>query len=110
MIRRPPRSTQSRSSAASDVYKRQVFMAVVNIGLCFLLAPKFAAVGVAAANSVALVSQNLLNQWALRASIRTAFIDRECWACYALIVLGAGSLWAFDFLASPGMIASFGVA
>ena len=26
MIRRPPRSTQSRSSAASDVYKRQVLM------------------------------------------------------------------------------------
>ena len=25
MIRRPPRSTQSRSSAASDVYKRQSF-------------------------------------------------------------------------------------
>src|SRR5450756_2951986 len=25
MIRRPPRSTQSRSSAASDVYKRQRF-------------------------------------------------------------------------------------
>src|SRR5450756_1135734 len=27
MIRRPPRSTQSRSSAASDVYKRQVLLA-----------------------------------------------------------------------------------
>src|SRR5450756_2354572 len=26
MIRRPPRSTQSRSSAASDVYKRQVII------------------------------------------------------------------------------------
>ena len=26
MIRRPPRSTQSRSSAASDVYKRQVYV------------------------------------------------------------------------------------
>src|SRR5450756_1805225 len=26
MIRRPPRSTQSRSSAASDVYKRQVHL------------------------------------------------------------------------------------
>src|SRR5450756_3259290 len=25
MLRRPPRSTQSRSSAASDVYKRQVY-------------------------------------------------------------------------------------
>src|SRR5659263_101608 len=28
MIRRPPRSTQSRSSAASDVYKRQDFAGV----------------------------------------------------------------------------------
>eukprot|EP01015_Nassula_variabilis_P036289 TRINITY_DN932_c0_g1_i5.p3 TRINITY_DN932_c0_g1~~TRINITY_DN932_c0_g1_i5.p3 ORF type:complete len:110 (+),score=25.36 TRINITY_DN932_c0_g1_i5:2-331(+) len=28
MIRRPPRSTQSRSSAASDVYKRQAFVSV----------------------------------------------------------------------------------
>src|SRR5450756_2160423 len=28
MIRRPPRSTQSRSSAASDVYKRQVLAPV----------------------------------------------------------------------------------
>src|SRR5450756_2409695 len=28
MIRRPPRSTQSRSSAASDVYKRQVVVAI----------------------------------------------------------------------------------
>ena len=26
MIRRPPRSTQSRSSAASDVYKRQLLV------------------------------------------------------------------------------------
>src|SRR5450756_766667 len=35
MIRRPPRSTQSRSSAASDVYKRQVIEALIkatNIG------------------------------------------------------------------------------
>src|SRR5450756_519623 len=29
MIRRPPRSTQSRSSAASDVYKRQVMEVMV---------------------------------------------------------------------------------
>src|SRR5680860_1713935 len=31
MIRRPPRSTQSRSSAASDVYKRQVYAALADI-------------------------------------------------------------------------------
>src|SRR5665213_4482149 len=30
MIRRPPRSTQSRSSAASDVYKRQLWHLVTN--------------------------------------------------------------------------------
>src|SRR5680860_419620 len=33
MIRRPPRSTQSRSSAASDVYKRQTFALAIPIGL-----------------------------------------------------------------------------
>src|SRR5450756_2947390 len=31
MIRRPPRSTQSRSSAASDVYKRQPYGRAVGI-------------------------------------------------------------------------------
>src|SRR5450756_546940 len=33
MIRRPPRSTQSRSSAASDVYKRQVELEVIPAAL-----------------------------------------------------------------------------
>src|SRR5450756_3240595 len=32
MIRRPPRSTQSRSSAASDVYKRQTTARAVAVG------------------------------------------------------------------------------
>src|SRR5450756_576649 len=31
MIRRPPRSTQSRSSAASDVYKRQVSLSSIGV-------------------------------------------------------------------------------
>ena len=38
MIRRPPRSTQSRSSAASDVYKRQNYNCstkiVINVVYC----------------------------------------------------------------------------
>ena len=33
MIRRPPRSTQSRSSAASDVYKRQTTYNVERLGV-----------------------------------------------------------------------------
>ena len=32
MIRRPPRSTQSRSSAASDVYKRQLNNSLISMG------------------------------------------------------------------------------
>ena len=36
MIRRPPRSTQSRSSAASDVYKRQVISLLENADLDFI--------------------------------------------------------------------------
>ena len=33
MIRRPPRSTLDRSSAASDVYKRQALRVVLGLGL-----------------------------------------------------------------------------
>src|SRR5450756_3253430 len=35
MIRRPPRSTQSRSSAASDVYKRQRYLLLTLAGIQF---------------------------------------------------------------------------
>src|SRR5450756_2048601 len=38
MIRRPPRSTQSRSSAASDVYKRQVYSHMID---AFLYLPDY---------------------------------------------------------------------
>ena len=41
MIRRPPRSTQSRSSAASDVYKRQLFD--LDNTLCTFIDAKYAA-------------------------------------------------------------------
>src|SRR5450756_145444 len=44
MIRRPPRSTQSRSSAASDVYKRQVLEGGANMSFMrvpFKLEQKF---------------------------------------------------------------------
>jgi O-antigen/teichoic acid export membrane protein len=82
------------------------FMALLNIGLCFALAPEFGAVGVATANCVALVVQNLLNQWALRGSLRTGFIDRSCRACYLWIILGAAALWAFQIAMTPGILLS----
>ena len=85
-------------------------VAALNIGLCLLFAPALGALGVAAASCMALVVQNLLNQWALRGAIRTSFIDRGCRSCYALIVGGALVLWAFELLASPGLVHSIAAA
>src|SRR5450756_3126191 len=44
MIRRPPRSTQSRSSAASDVYKRQ--LVAEGMGLDKRIGPSFLDAGI----------------------------------------------------------------
>jgi O-antigen/teichoic acid export membrane protein len=87
-----------------------VFIAILNIGLCLLLAPPFAALGVAAANAIALVAQNLLNQWALRGALQTGFIARGSLLCYALIVAGSALLWGFELLATPGIAASVAAA
>lgn len=87
-----------------------VTVAALNIGLCLLLAPRYAAVGIAVANCIALVTQNVLNQWALRGAIGTRFIDREAWLCYAIIAAGAGALWAFQLLVSPGVVLSVAAA
>lgn len=83
-----------------------LFMAGLNIGVCFALAEQLGAVGIAVANCVALISQNLINQWALRSAIRTRFIPRECWFCYLLIVGGAALLWLFEVTLSPGIVFS----
>jgi len=75
-----------------------VTVLALNIGLCFLLVPQFAAVGAATANCAALLVQNLLNQWALRGCLGTAFIERSYLGCYALIVAAAAALWGFQLL------------
>ncbi len=79
-------------------------VATLNIGLSILLVPRYGAVAVAIANLVALVMQNVLNQWALRTSIRTGFIDRSCLRCYLAIVACAAALWAFQWTLRPGLL------
>jgi O-antigen/teichoic acid export membrane protein len=79
-------------------------VAALNVGLCFLLAPRFAAVGVAVANTIALIGQNLLNQWALRGSLGTGFIARRYLGCYAVITSGAALLLVLQLLVSPGIV------
>ncbi len=83
-----------------------LFMASLNIGLCFALAEELGAVGIAIANCAALTAQNVINQWALRRSINTGFIPRESWSSYLQILAGAVLLWVFELVVSPGIVAS----
>jgi O-antigen/teichoic acid export membrane protein len=83
-----------------------VVVAVLNFGLSLALVPHFAAAGVAAANCVTLIVQNVLNQWALRSSLGTAFVERRYLPCYASIVLGAAALWGFRLTLAPGIVVS----
>jgi O-antigen/teichoic acid export membrane protein len=81
-----------------------VSLAALNIGLSLLLVQRYGAVGIATAGLTTLVVQNVVNQWALRRAIRTAFIDRSCVRLYLVIVAGAAGLWAFQALVEPGLV------
>lgn len=83
-----------------------VFVAVLNLALSVVLVHPFAAVGVAAANCIALVVQNTLNQLALRKSIGTGFIARPYVGVYLMILAGAALLWGFELLVDPGLVLS----
>jgi O-antigen/teichoic acid export membrane protein len=87
-----------------------VFVASLNIGLSFLVAERYGAVGVAAANLTALVVQNLINQWALRGALGTALIDRSCLRCYVTILACALGLWAFQVVVEPGLVVGVAAA
>jgi O-antigen/teichoic acid export membrane protein len=76
----------------------------LNIVVCLLLVQRHGAVGVAIANLVALVVQNVLNQWALRRELGTAFIDRSCLGLYAVMAVAAVALWLFRELVHPNLI------
>jgi O-antigen/teichoic acid export membrane protein len=76
----------------------------LNIAVSLLLVQRHGAVGVALANLVALVVQNVLNQWALRRELGTAFIDRSCLGVYAMMVVATVGLWFFRELLHPNLI------
>lgn len=87
-----------------------VTVAVLNIGLGFLFVPILGAAGVALANMTTFVVQNVLNQWALRRSIGTAWIEYGYVRSYLLIFGSAGALWAFQALLQPNLIVAVGAA
>ena len=81
-----------------------VFIAALNIGLSLLLVPHYGAVAVAVANLVALVLQNVLNQLALRRTIKTGFIHRSYLQCYLAILVCGAALWIFQWTLRPGLV------
>jgi O-antigen/teichoic acid export membrane protein len=87
-----------------------IVIAAGNIGLCFALVPRYAAVGAAAANCLAMVIQNLLNQVALRKSLNSGLVRRTCWVAYSAIVVFSATLWGFEVLVAPGMVLSAAAA
>ncbi|SDC38632.1 Membrane protein involved in the export of O-antigen and teichoic acid [Geodermatophilus telluris] len=76
---------------------------VLNVALNLALVPSYGAVGVAVANLSALVVQNLLNQWALRRSLDTGFVDRRLLPCYLVILAAASALWILQATVQPGL-------
>jgi O-antigen/teichoic acid export membrane protein len=87
-----------------------VFCAVLNVALGFLLIPHLVAAGVAIANCVTLIAQNVLNQLALRSCLNTSFIDRAYLRCYGIIAACTAALWLLQLALHPGIVVSVALA
>jgi O-antigen/teichoic acid export membrane protein len=87
-----------------------VVIMTLNIGLCFLLGPKYGAAGIAAANLTALVVQNVVQQWVLRKAIGTSFIDRAYVRCYLVIAGCAAALALLEYGLHPGPVVALAAA
>jgi O-antigen/teichoic acid export membrane protein len=81
-----------------------VVVALVNLGLSLLLVQELGALGVAAANGVMLVLQNLLYQWAVRGELRTTFVDRASRRGYAGILVALAGLALVQLLLDPSLL------
>jgi O-antigen/teichoic acid export membrane protein len=78
--------------------------AVGNLLMCLLLIPTYGAVGVAVANCLTLLLQNLLNQWGLTRTIDTSFLDRRYRRPYVLVAATGLVLWGVESAFSPGLL------
>src|SRR5680860_1914086 len=84
MIRRPPRSTQSRSSAASDVYKRQPIQWPCFYGIDFPTREELVAVGRTIEDVCAHLGADSLGHISLEGMLAATQISesRLCTACF----------------------------
>lgn len=87
-----------------------VAVAAGNLALSWLLVPAHGAVGVATANAVTLLAQNVLYQWALRGSLRTRFVDPSCRRAYAVVAGGLLVLAGLQLLLDPDLLLALPLA
>jgi O-antigen/teichoic acid export membrane protein len=87
-----------------------VVAGVANVVLSLLLIPPYGAVGVAVANAVTLVLQNMLNQAGLGRGIGVPLFDWRYARTYLVIVGIAGAVGAIQLVLSPPVAVSLGLA
>jgi len=83
-----------------------VGVAALNVGLGFLLIPRYGMLGVGVASCAALVCQNLAMQVGLRSTISTALVDRAYVIPYALVAAAVAVLVGLRWLLEPGFVLS----
>ena len=79
-------------------------VAVVNLGLAFLLTPRYGAVGAAVANGATMVGQNLVNQVVLQRTMKAGGQRYGYARPYLVIGAVAAALVVLDLLVHPGVI------
>lgn len=79
--------------------------AVTNIALCLLLVPAHGPLGVALSGSIAMVLQNVSNQFGLR-HVGVGFFPRTHVRVYGSIVMAISVLWVLERMLRPGIIGS----
>lgn len=82
-----------------------VFCAALNLALTLAFTKQHGAIGVAWANCITMVVQNLLNQAGLRTTLRTAIIDRRYFLVYTSLTAVTLLLWGIQWLWSPNFAA-----
>jgi O-antigen/teichoic acid export membrane protein len=94
-----------------QVYGRLRYLVVVNVAaaafnlaLCAVLVPGFGATGVAGANCITMVLQNVANQVALARSMGGGFIGRSYLSSYGLLALALAVLGVVRAGIDPGFV------
>lgn len=87
-----------------------VLVAAGNLALGWALVPAHGATGVAVANAVTLLVQNVLYQWALRGALGTRFVDPSCRRGYAVIGAALLLLTACQLLLDPTLVVALPLA